>query len=571
MRKVRVRARMTVVALALLVGPTGSVSAQVESYRPVTDEMLQNPDDADWINWRRTLDGWGYSPLDEIDRDNAGDLRLAWSWAMAEGSNQTTPLVHDGIMFLANPGAIIQALDAATGELLWQYRRENQGEYRSTGGPPPGRMHRNIAIYDDKVIINTTDAWIVAVDARTGEEVWETDVGSADGYQFSSGSIVADGTVVAGLTGCGIYREGSCYVLGLDAATGEELWRTSTVAMPGQPGGDTWGDLPMMFRAGSDAWIPGSYDARTDTILIGTSQAKPWHREARGTDGDALYTNSTLALDPRTGALKWFYQHLPGETHDMDEVFERLVIDVDGRSGVFTMGKIGVLWHLDLETGEFQAAHDLGYQTLVDIDPQSGAVTYRDGTLKGLGEDIFWCPTTSGFKSWRAMAYHPETEAVYLPLILNCETGRFGPVEQVAGGGGTGPVRRTNHFHPDSPEHLGEFAAMNVRTGEVLWSHRYRTPVISAALTTGGGLAFAGDWDRHVRAYDVATGDVLWETRLIQSAQGFPITYEAGGRQYVAFGTGTGGASWTSMPLQMTPEKSRPVGGNALFVFALPE
>ena len=566
----RLSALGLVCALAAAIG-VAAPSAQHDDYRPVTDAMLQDPPPGDWLNWRRTLDGWGYSPLDEITTDNVDDLRLVWSWAIGEGNQQTTPLVHDGVMYLANPGSVVQAIDAATGELLWEYRRQSLAEHRNIGGPTPGGGHRNIAIYQNTIIINTADAWVVAVDARTGEEAWEANVGADDGYQFSSGSIIADGTVVAGLTGCGIYRDDTCYVVGLDAETGREMWRTSTIAKPGEPGGDSWGDLPVMFRAGSDAWISGSYDAASRTILIGTSQAKPWHRQARGTDGDALYTNSTLALDPQTGELKWYYQHLPAETHDMDEVFERIVIEVDGQPSVFSMGKIGVLWQLDLATGQFQAAHDLGYQTLVDVDPSTGAISYREGALKDLGEDIFWCPSTSGFKSWRAMAYHPETEALYIPLILNCETGRFGPVEKVAGAGGSGPVRRTNHVHPDSPDHLGEFAAMDIKTGQILWSHRYRTPINSAALTTAGGLAFAGDWDRHMYAYDVRDGEVLWQTRLPQSVQGYPITYTAGGKQYLAVGVGTGGASWTSMPLQLTPEKHRPVGGNGLFVFALPD
>ena len=563
-----------VVSLALAFVLAVSVLSAQEwnrSYRPVTDAMLQDPEPADWLNWRRTLDGWGYSPLDQITRENVDDLRLVWSWALSEGAQQTTPLVHDGIMYVANPGAIVQALDAAMGDLIWEYRRANLAEHRDLGSVISGRKHRNIAIYGDKIILNTSDAWIVAIDARTGEEVWETDVGSAAGYQFSSGSIIADGTVVSGLAGCGIYRDDTCYIVGLDAETGHEKWRTSTVARPGERGGDSWGDLPVMFRAGSDAWIPGSYDPRSRTILIGTSQAKPWHRQARGTDGDALYTNSTLALDPDTGTLKWYYQHLPAETHDMDETFERIVIDVDGQPSVFSMGKIGVLWQLDLISGEFQAAHDLGYQTLLDVDSSTGAITYRDGMLKDLGEEIFWCPTTSGFKSWRAMAYHPDTEALYIPLILNCETGVFGPVEKRLGGGGPGPVRRTNHFHPQSPDHLGEFVAMSVRTGEVLWSHRYRTPINSAALTTGGGLAFAGDWDRHIYAYDVANGEVVWETRLPQSIQGFPITYAVDGKQYLVIPTGTGSASWGTMPVQLTPEKRRPTGGNGIFVFALGE
>ena len=554
-----------VAALTVCLGGA-AVQAQDRDFTPVTDAMLENPDPADWLSWRRTLDGWGHSPLDQITTDNAHRLQLAWSWGVAPGSQQTTPLVHDGVMYIANPGEIVQALDAVTGELLWEYRRDAQASAGGSGARPAGGRHRNIAIYQDKIYLNSTDAHIVAIDARTGVEVWDTDVGGGVGYQYSSGSIVADGKVISGLTGCGLYRDDTCYIVGLDAETGGELWRTSTIARPGERGGDTWGDLPVMFRAGSDSWIPGSYDPITRTLFHGTSQAKPWARAARGTDGDALYTNSTLALDPDTGAMKWYYQHLPGETLDMDEVFERILVDYDGRRSVFSMGKIAVLWELDLETGGFRSAKDLGYQTVADIDPASGQVTYREGTNPVLGEETFWCPSTSGFKSWRAMSYHPATEAFYIPIILNCETGVFGPVEQREGGGGAGPVRRTNHFHPDSPDQLGEFLAMSMRTGEVLWRHRFRTPINSAALTTGGGLAVAGDWDRHLYVFDAADGEILWQTRMPTSVQGFPISYAAGGKQYLAVPVGTGGASWTSqIPQQLTPEKQRPVGANAIF------
>ena len=562
-----------VAALIVCLGLGGAaVQAQDRDFAPVTDAMLENPDPADWLSWRRTLDGWGHSPLDQITTDNAHRLQLAWSWGLAAGSQQTTPLVHDGVMYVANPGEIVQALDAVTGELLWEYRRDAPDSAGGSGARPAGGRHRNIAIYQDKIYLNSTDAHIVAIDARTGAEVWDTDVGGGVGYRYSSGSIVADGKVISGLTGCGLYRDDTCYIVGLDAETGGELWRTSTIARPGERGGDTWGDLPVMFRAGSDSWIPGSYDPVTRTLFHGTSQAKPWARAARGTDGDALYTNSTLALDPDTGAMKWYYQHLPGETLDMDEVFERILVDYDGRRSVFSMGKIAVLWELDLETGRFRSAKDLGYQTVADIDPTSGQVTYREGTNPVLGEEVFWCPSTSGFKSWRAMSYHPATEAFYIPLILNCETGVFGPVEMREGGGGAGPVRRTNHFHPDSPDQLGEFLALSMRTGEVLWRHRFRTPINSAALTTGGGLAVAGDWDRHLYVFDAAGGEILWQTRMPTSVQGFPISYAAGGRQYLAVPVGTGGASWTSqIPQQLTPEKRRPVGANAIFVFALPD
>ncbi len=563
------------IAVLLLASATG-VAAQdedrIDALTPVTDAMLQDPDPADWLNWRRTLDGQGHSPLDQITTENVDRLRLAWSWGMAPGSQQTTPIVHDGIMFLANPGEMVQALDAATGELIWTYRRDEPAAATGAAAGVPGRPHRNIAIYEDRIYLNTSDGHVVAIDARTGAEAWDTDVTQGATFQFTSGSIVADGRIVAGLTGCGVYQDDTCHIVGLDAATGEEAWRTSTIARPGDRGGDTWGDLPLMFRAGSDSWIPGSYDPVTKTLFHGTAQAKPWATVVRGTDGDALYTNSTLALDPVTGEMKWYFQHLPAESLDMDEVFERILVDYDGHRSVFTMGKMAVLWELDLETGAFRSAHDLGYQTFADVDPETGAVTYREGTVPELYEEVFWCPSTSGFKSWRAMSYHPELEAFFIPIILNCETGVFGPVDRVEGGGGTGPVRRTNHMHPASPEHLGEFLAMSIRTGEVLWRHRTRTPINSAALTTAGGIAVAGDWDRHLYVFDAATGDILWQTRLSTSVQGFPITYAVDGRQFIAVPVGTGGGSWgTMLPADLTPEKQRPAGSNALYVFALPE
>ena len=555
--------------LLLLAGAPGL--AQVDDFTPVTDAMLQNPSPADWLNWRRTLDAQAHSPLDQITTGNAADLRLVWSWAMANGSQQTTPLVYDGVMYLANPGEIVHALDAATGELLWEYRRDAPPPGDSYGGPPPGRAHRNIAIYRDMIYLNTADAHVIAIDARTGETAWDTDVGQGVGFQFSSGAIVADGRVVSGLTGCGRYRDDTCYIVGLDAATGRELWRTSTIARPGERGGDSWGDLPLMFRAGSDSWIPGSYDPITRTLFHGTSQAKPWARAARGTDGDVLYTNSTLALDPDTGEMKWYFQHLPGETLDMDEVFERILVDYDGQRSVFTMGKMGVLWELALETGQFRSAKDLGYQTFADVDPATGQVTYREGMDPVLGEPVFWCPSTAGFKSWRAMSYHPARETFYIPINLNCETAVFGPVDLVPGGGGTGPVRRTNHVHPDSPDQLGELLAMSMHTGEIRWRFRTRTPINTAALTTAGDIVVAGDWDRNLYVFDAEDGGILWQTRLPQSLQGFPITYEAGGRQYLAAPTGSGGGSWGGMiPADLLPDRRRPQGGNAVYVFALP-
>jgi alcohol dehydrogenase (cytochrome c) len=579
--------------------------AQVKNFRPVTEAMLRNPAPGDWLNWRRTDNAWGYSPLDQINRQNVRQLQLAWSWAMDDtGAQEATPLVYNGIMYLPNPRGVIQALDAATGDLIWEYRPEvasatpQRGAARGgggseqtdiprlsqrpaapaggAGGGDEGRgIQRNLAIFGDKIFGTTNDAHIVALDARTGKLVWDTRVADQKlGYGYTSGPIVVRGKVIAGMTGCSRYKEDVCFITGHDAATGKEVWRTSTIARPGEPGGDTWGDLPLKFRAGSDAWIPGSYDRETNLVYWGTAQAKPWARAVRGTDSAALYTNSTLALDPDTGKMKWYYQHLPGETQDMDEVFENILIDIGGRKSLFKMGKLGILWQLDRTNGAFVHATDLEYQTILDVNPQTGKVTYRPGKIPQIGVQVDMCPSTAGFKSWRAMAFSPQTNALYIPMNLNCEKAIFGrgPAEKEVGRGGTGPVQRQDYRHPASGGNLGEFQALDVRSGKTLWRHRTPSPSNTAALATAGSLVFGGDWDRHMYAYDAAAGTILWQTRLPTSAQGFPITYLANGKQYVAMPAGIGGGSWSTLIApELAPEIRRPNGGNVLLVFALPD
>jgi alcohol dehydrogenase (cytochrome c) len=560
MRPVRTLSAVIVIVLAGFV-------TRAEQFKPVTDAMLANPDAADWPNWRRTLDGWGYSPLNQIDKQNVHQLQLAWSWALQPGVSQPNPLVSNGVMYIPIPGGGAQALDAATGDLLW--------EYKSTpaSGPPRTGPMRNLAIYGDRIYITTADARLIALNARTGAVAWHHQVADSKlGYSYSSGPIVANGMIVAGINGCARYKDDVCFISAHDSGTGKELWRTPIIARPGERGGDTWGDLPLMFRSGGDAWIAGSYDPKSNLILWGTSQAKPWTRFARGTDGDALFTNCTLAIDAATGKLVWYFQHVPGETHDMDENFERILVDANGRSSVFTMGKLGILWELDRKTGAFLNAHDLGYQNLVDVASKTGRATYRPHMIPQSGVELEFCPSSSGFKSLRAMAYHPDTQAFYVPLVLNCQRGTFQDVKRVPGGGGAGGARRKNLPHPASPDGIGEFLAMHAKTGKVLWRHRTRYPPNTSALTTAGGLVIVGTLDRYLVVHDAATGKILFQTRLTTSPQGFPITYAVKGRQYIAVPVGTGGGQWvTTIPGELIPGYTSPPIGNAIFVFALPE
>src|SRR5262249_27646305 len=210
------------------------------------------------------------------------------------------------------------------------------------------------AIYHDRIYVPTPDAHIVALDARTGRVAWDHTVADYRlGYRYTSGPLVARGKIIASITGCERYKDDVCFISAHDPDTGRELWRTSTIARPGEPDGDTWGDLPLNRRAGGDAWIPGSYDPSTNLVDWSVAQAKPWARISRRTGGDALYTNSTLALDPDSGKIVWYHQFVPGETHDQDEVFESVLVDHAGRQSLFKMGKLGILWEIDRVTGRF--------------------------------------------------------------------------------------------------------------------------------------------------------------------------------------------------------------------------
>ena len=575
-------------ALALLAADAGAARAQSgRDLTPVTDAMLQNPAPGDWLMWRRTLDGWGYSPLDQIDRTNVGDLRMVWSRALPDGNHQGTPLVYGGVLYMPNPRDVIQAIDAVTGDLLWEYRRprpDDLEEHLSS----LSEAKRNVAIYGGLIISTSNDDYIYALDAATGRLAWETrilDYKENPAHQ-TSGPIIAGGKAVSGRGCMPDAGPEACVITAHDARTGEEVWRTRMIPAPGEPGDETWGDVPFEQRRHVGAWMVPSFDPELNLIYIGTSVTSPAPKfMLGGVDKAHLYHNSTLALDADTGEIRWYYQHL-NDHWDLDHPFERLLVDTavapdpgavswinprlrpGERRRVVTgiPGKTGVVYTLDRATGEFLWATPTIAQNVINhIDGATGAVSENSELVfSAEGQEVTACPSYNGGKDWEAGAYSPLTRAMYFPLRNTCA--RMMTVTSSE----TLPLALyslavRNQIAPGTDQ-VGTVQAISVETGETVWKYDQRAATTSLAAT-GGGLIFGGDVNGRFRAHDHETGDVLWEVNVGSSVSGFPVSYAVDGRQYVAVSTGSGNPMAF---LVLTPEL-RPSMGNALFVFALPD
>ncbi len=590
-------------AMAVLVGlwwappATGPVIAsggQEGAFVPVTDAMLRDPDPADWLMVHRTYDFQGFSPLDQINRDNVAGLQLAWMRAMDEGAQEIRPLVHDGVMYIAHPGSDhLQALDATTGDLIWDYERElpdDLRQYAQLGG-----RTRHVALYGRHVYHLTADSHLVAIDARTGEQAWESRLADyREGITHSSGAMIINGMVVSGRTCSPGSLEARCFIAGHDAETGVERWRTYTAAGADDPGGETWGDLPTARRVHVSPWgLPGSYDPELNRIFWGVAVPLPYPRIVRRGTWDVgdrtpceLYSNSTLAMNADTGTIDWYYQHLPCDDWDQDFVQERTLIDTvvnpdpeavrwinpklagtaEERKVVVVMGEPGGLFVNDRETGEFLWASPLPYTSterfvIRDIDVETGAVYINmDLVAREVGQRFVICG--HNVKGWWSWSYSPVTGMLYIPFNRSC-------LDQTANDrtvSGASPRFTIPEPGLEEDGDLTEVRAIDMSTGREAWRYSQRAPNAGSTLATAGNVVFFGDLNRRLRAFDAETGDVLWETILGSQITGYPVTYAVEGRQYVTVPVGGVGNRLASY----APELEAPVGSNMLVTFTLP-
>jgi alcohol dehydrogenase (cytochrome c) len=546
----------------------------LKAYAPVTAERLARPADGEWPMVRRTYDGWGYSPLDQITPANVGQLRPAWVFSTGVGSgHEAAPVVVNGVMFLSTPEHRVVAIDAKTGVLLWRYIKDVAP---SIIAPHP--TTRGIAVYGTRVFFAANDATLVALDARTGTQAWATKVAeNRDGYYMTLAPLIADGKVMVGASGGELGVRG--FVAAYDPETGKELWRSYTVPAPGEPGSETWPKGDQWKNGGAPVWVTGNYDPATNLTFWGTGNGGPWMGDQR--PGDNLYTASTVALDAATGRIKGHFQYHPNDSWDWDEVSPPILVDFQrgGRTvkGLIDVARNGYLWFLERSDGPIKFVEGKPFvrqNAFRSLDPVTGRPDVDPAKKPGTGKMADFCPSHWGGKNWPPIAFSPKTRMIYIPANENlCATLIGRPATYKAGSSFTGAT--STLYVAEGADHIGEVQGWNVDTGARVWTHSFATSMNwGPMLATGGGLAFSGGTnDRKFRAFDAASGKLLWEFPTNSGITGQPSSFAIDGKQYIAVASGWGvdARAMQARLNRLQPGKFPEVPeGGAIWVFALP-
>ncbi|MGE0449000.1 MAG: PQQ-binding-like beta-propeller repeat protein [Vicinamibacterales bacterium] len=556
---------IAVTAGATLLAQTGPAPA------PITDQQLLDPAPGDWVSYRRTYDVTGFSPLTQIDRANVRQLQQVWSYSMRDNRRWlASPIIANGLMYVTEGSGRVVAFNAVTGDVVWIHERQLPADVSISEAFPRAR---GVSIYRDRIYWGTPDSYLVALNAWTGKLLWE--VKTAD-YRTGTGHahppLIAEGIVFLGNAGGDNGAPGRFRAF--DAESGKLLWTINTAPEPGDPGYDTWTarDVPPL---GAAPWHTISYDPALHLVYFSTGQPSPWSTALRG-PGDALYANTVIAADARTGKIRWHFQLNPADDWDR-AAYENMLVDlpINGRmrKALIQTGKIGWGVVLDRETGEFLHAFKTAYDNVVTGWTPKGRPIINPASIPTpadvvSGKMFEVCPHLHGARNVQSPSYSPLTHLYYLGINNSCMDAKVVDIPYVVGRAYMGVTQKAK-LAPGY-DYVGEFVAFDPVTGKRAWT--YRGPggaaMTASALATAGGVVFGGTVDRQFFALDTDTGALLWETRLSGDVSGAPVTFAVDGRQYVAIAAGGRGGPTTSFaPLTNV---DLPQGTGVVSVFALP-
>jgi len=503
----------------------------IGTHAQVTFERLINAskEPQNWLTYSGDYAGHRFSALDQVNTANAHSLVAKWVYqTAATGKFETTPLVVDGILYATGQDDRAFALDARTGRPIWLFQHPLPSDIR----PCCGRVNRGVAILGGKVFLGTLDAHVIALDAKTGNVVW--DIAAVDykqGYSFTLAPLTVKNLVILGVSGGEYGIRG--FIDAYDADTGQRKWRFYTVPGPGEPGHDTWeGDSWKI--GGAPAWTTGVYDPQTNQLFWPTGNPSPSNR-GEGRAGDNLYSNSLLALDADSGRLNWYFQFTKHDEHDWDATQVPVMIDSGGKHLIAQANRNGFFYVLDRTTGKLLSANAYGRTTWTDSKDAAGRpVANNQSSPTPEGRTV--CPGALGATNWMSPSFDTRTGLFYVTAREQCDIFSTAPQPYEVGHAYYGSA----YFPSDKAEpYWGALRAIDPASGQVKWEFRHLSPTWSGVLSTAGGLLFTGDAEGNFIALDAASGKALWHFQMGGAVYASPMAFAIDGKQYVAIAAGS--------------------------------